>query len=586
MAEHALTHAHNLASLLAQQAQTQPDAPALIDYPRGRRQVMTFAQLEHATAQAAALLHQTGLAPGDRVLIFHPMAAGLYVALGAIFRLGLVALFVDPGMGRGHIDRCCELAPPKALLATPKAHLLRVVSGALRRIPIQFSTGWWVPGATRWQKRTGLEPLSTLYPATSETPALATFTSGSTGQPKLAIRTHGFLANQHAVLESTLGLRATGQEDTAQKDTGAAQPRVLTTLPIFVLSHLASGVCTVIPNVDIRRPGAVDAEPIFQSLETDAVTCLEGSPAFLARLAPHAAPPLKAAHRPAPLTTRQFPQIDRVFTGGAPVFPRLLDAVQQLAPNATLTAVYGSTEAEPIAHITRDELTPADRQAMNRGAGLPAGLPVGQISVEILPDRWGTAIGPLSRAEFAAQCLAAGETGEIVVSGSHVLPGYWQGRGDAESKIHVFDDTTDDSADATVNATVNATAEQRTRATTIWHRTGDAGYLDAEGRLWLLGRCSARIDDALGTLYPFAVECAAQEHPAVRQAALVQVHARRVLALSLYTAADQSQLQQLRTSLAWAGIEQILCLDTLPVDLRHNAKIDYARLQKQLEARR
>src|SRR6185369_11013626 len=97
--------------------------------------------------------------------------------------------------------------------------------------------------------------------------------------------------------------------------------------------------------------------------------------------------------------------------------------------------------------------------------------------------------------------------GEIVVAGGHVLRGYLHGHGDEETKIRVGD--------------------------AIWHRTGDAGYLDDRGRLWLLGRCSARIVDARGTLWPFAVECAARAVEGVERAALAEVDGGRVLALQI-----------------------------------------------------
>ena len=47
------------------------------------------------------------------------------------------------------------------------------------------------------------------------------------------------------------------------------------------------------------------------------------------------------------------------------------------------------------------------------------------------------------------------------------------------------------------------TGDEETKITVgehVWHRTGDAGYLDAQGRLWLLGRCSAKANDNDGVL--------------------------------------------------------------------------------------
>src|SRR5262245_59358069 len=54
-----------------------------------------------------------------------------------------------------------------------------------------------------------------------------------------------------------------------------------------------------------------------------------------------------------------------------------------------------------------------------------------------------------------------------------------------------------------------------------WHRTGDLGYIDSKGRLWLLGQCSAKICDSRGIVYPFAIESAAMDHPSVKRAGLV-----------------------------------------------------------------
>ena len=199
---------------------------------------------------------------------------------------------------------------------------------------------------------------------------------------------------------------------------------------------------------------------------------------------------------------------------------------------------------------------PQDIHAMLSGRGLVAGLPVKAIQVRILRDRWGSRIGPYTEVEFAAACLPPEQPGEIVVSGEHVLPGYLNGHGDHETKF-----------------SVNGT---------IWHRTGDAGYLDPRGRLWLLGRCAARIDDAHGFIYPFAVEAAASQYPLVRRSALVAHRGRRILAVQLDDRVSAADLSALRESLAWAHTDEIQVHKRLPVDKRHNAKIDYSALDKLL----
>lgn len=522
----------NLVTLLAEQARVRPAAPALIEGQGRARRVTTFAELDRRSQSAAARLRAAGLAPGAPVLIFQPMSSELYVALVAVVRLGAVAMFLDPSAGRRHLDRCCALSPPAALLASPRALWLRLLSPALRRIPRHFRLSGWAPWAPPLDA--GAAELA-IESVEASAPALLTFTSGSTGEPKAAMRTHGILVAQHRALAESLALTP-GEID-------------LATLPIFVLANLASGVTSVIPDADLRRPGAIDAEPVIAQLRAEDVTRSAASPAFYERLLDVVG---DGRHALAPLST--------IYTGGAPVFPRLLTRLADaVAASGRAVAVYGSTEAEPIAHIARNEISPDDLAAMRAGRGLLTGHPVPQIDLRILPDRWGHPLGPWTGAEFTRECLPADAVGEIVVSGEHVLPGYLGGRGDAETKFSV---------------------DGRR-----WHRTGDAGRLDAQGRLWLLGRCAARIEDARGMLYPFTVECAAQEVFGVRRAALLAMGQERWLAVEP-VAGEWPDHDGLTAIARAAGIDRIEAVDTIPVDVRHNAKIDYPALRHLLSGRR
>ena len=357
-------------------------------------------------------------------------------------------------------------------------------------------------------------------------PALITFTSGSTGTPKATVRSHRFLLAQHRVLAEDLELQA-GDVD-------------LTTLPIFVLANLASGVTSVLPDVGMRAPAAADPVALLRQIRAARPGRTAASPALLERLVRHL------------LSTGERLDVPRVFTGGAPVFPALLDALATVAPGASITAVYGSTEAEPIAKMNHREITDADRMLMRNGAGLLAGWPVSSIHVRIIPERWGTALGPYDCDRFEAEAAPSGRVGEIVVSGPHVLSGHLNGRGNEETKICVGD--------------------------RVWHRTGDAGYIDASGRLWLMGRCHAKVSDAHGTVYPLAVECAVSDIPGLRRTAFVSHQGRRVLVVELNGSREGMARVALNGRLQWAHLDQVLILDRIPVDGRHNAKVDYPAL--------
>jgi acyl-CoA synthetase (AMP-forming)/AMP-acid ligase II len=524
----------NIAAIVADWAARTPEAVALIDTWRRRTRRTTFRQLDAAGARGATLLLRKGLRPGDTVLVFQPMSTELYVALQALYRLGLTAMFLDPSAGREHLERCIALHPPQAFLGGPKAHLLRLVSPALRRIPRHFVLGLPIPGATWWKVSHALPPHPEVAACQADTPALLTFTSGSTGEPKAAVRTHGFLLAQHRALVSSLRLTA-GDVDVA-------------TMPIVLLANLASGVTSLIPNVDLRYPGSVAPAPIAAQIAEHRAVSSVASPAFFERLARHCA-----------LRRITLPSLRKLYTGGAPVFPRVLDLMQRMAPQAEVVSLYGSTEAEPIAHIARHELTTADLRDMLAGRGLLAGHPVPEIELRILRDSWGQPVGPFTRAEFAACCTPSGQPGEIVVAGEHVLAGYLHGRGDEETKFRVDG--------------------------VVWHRTGDAGYLDAEGRLWLLGRCAARIADEHGEVYPFAAETAVYQDERVRRAAFVSHRGRRVLAVEFHDPAAQPDLTLLRQAVAWTHVDEVRVCRTVPVDRRHNAKIDYPALYRMLEGK-
>ncbi|MFA6287685.1 MAG: AMP-binding protein [Opitutaceae bacterium] len=509
---------------LTEQARVRPEMVALIDDAAGR--TLTFAQLDDEVAKAAAWWRARRLKRGQAVLVFVPMSAELYVALLAIFRIGSVALFLDPSAGKDHLERCCARWAPDALLAIPKAHLLRLRSRALRAIRLKVTTGGWLPATVRWLTGATVERVTT-NDAQPQDAALVTFTSGSTGVPKGAVRTQGFLLAQYRALAPSIALEP-GDVD-------------LATLPVFTLANLAAGVTTVIPDVDLKKPCAVDAARVWAQIERRGVNRITASPAFFERLIE------EGRARRATLTG-----LRKLYTGGAPVFPRLLEALRVLAPNAEVVAVYGSTEAEPIAHIGAHEIEADDLAAMRGGRGLLSGVPVDEVKLRVVRDRWGEARGELSATAFAAECLPSGEAGEIVVAGDHVLKGYLGGIGDEETKFRIEGE--------------------------VWHRTGDAGLIDERGRVWLLGRCAARVDDSLGRLYPFGVECVAMTFAAVRRAAMVALDGRRVLVVEAER--DERLADELSAAVAWAQVDDVRFMATLPVDRRHNAKIDYPELKR------
>jgi acyl-coenzyme A synthetase/AMP-(fatty) acid ligase len=465
----------NLVEAFLAHAEARPDAPALIT-PDGRS--WSYARLAQASASLARAYGAAGIGQGDIVLIARGVSPGLYATLLALFRLGAVACFPEPAAGLEGVARAVEAARPKAMAAGALGRAIRPFSRALSSLPLLPGVGPALPGDG---------PLAATPP---EAPALITFTSGSTGRPKGIVRSSGFLQLQHDLIEET---RRTTPDDVD-----------LISLPVFILSNLAAGAASVIPVGNLRRPAQLNGAALRRQMARHAVNRVIAPPAVCARIVEDAA---------------ALPALSAMFTGGGPVFPNLLHAMRRAAPGARILAVYGSTEAEPIAHVAYDEIGQQDWADMAAGAGLLTGRPVPQIRLEI-------------------------EDAEIRVAGAHVNAGYLDPAHDASTKVR--------------------------RGGQVWHWTGDAGRLDGEGRLWLLGRHEARA----GALFPFAVETAALSWPGVRQAALLPGAPRAQLAVA-GARLDMADLSRRARAL---GPVDLVRVGQVPLDRRHNSKVDYTRL--------
>jgi acyl-CoA synthetase (AMP-forming)/AMP-acid ligase II len=512
----------NLVQLLIDRARAHPDKIALIDGLPGRERVTNYRELAGLVTGASRRLRAEMLAPGDVVMILHPISLELYVFLLGAFHAGLTAAFVDPSAGGSVVETACARLRPRGFFGSRKAQ-----AWAWTRPEVRSLGHHWCPRGFPFTRsfRLATAAAENAVEVPDDHPALVTFTSGSTGQPKGAARTHGFLLAQHAALERALDLRE-GQVD-------------LVTLPVFTLANLASGVASLLPGTDITRPAAVNASLLARQSRAHGVSRCAASPAVFRAF-------LKAGC---------LPDFHAIHTGGAPVFPSLLDELVKASPQTAVHAVYGSTEAEPIADLPWRDISPAIRERIRRGGGLPAGRPVREIELAILSLQEKNPADGWTDTLFSSRCLPVGQAGEIIVAGRHVLPGYLDGIGDSENKIHA--------------------------GGKIWHRTGDAGRLDEDGNLWLLGRAGAAVHRAgHSPLYPFEVEASLDGIPGLGRTALVEKDGQPAL---VFEGRTDSPPEPACTILAGLGVRRVIPLPTLPMDRRHQAKIDYPKLRRLLD---
>jgi acyl-CoA synthetase (AMP-forming)/AMP-acid ligase II len=474
----------NLIEPLLEQAARHPQRPAIIC----AHGCISYDALLQRSAALAQRLAQAGLRRGDVAMPVLDVGIALYVTLLALFRLGAVAVFPEPGSGLRGLRQAADALTIDALIGDWQRRLLRLVLPELRQVRIAVA-----PHATRSDGAP--DPVD--LPADAQ--ALITFTSGSTGRPKGIVRSHGFLLEQLRQINAVLQPR---EDDIA-----------LVSLPVFILGNLANGITSVLPDCDLRQPGEAIASVLLRQIERHRVNQLMLPPAMCKCLVDSGA---------------SLRHVTKVFTGGGPVFPDLLRRLSGLTPNARVSLIYGSSEAEPIAQLALDQIAGDDFQAMTDGAGLLAGAPVDGIRLRI-------------------------ENAEVWVSGPHVVKTYLNSLDDSGSK---------------------QTIDGR-----IWHRTGDAGRLDDRGRLWLLGRHQERV----GKLYPFAVEAAAHCVAGVRNAAFLRFDSGAILVIE-QDANSSVAFPRVRMSQLCANL-RVVKLPRIPMDSRHHSKVDYSSLRVMLRRR-
>lgn len=472
-------------------------------------------------AQAGArqqALRGLGLKPGDRVLLLARPGLALYVLMVALLAGGIVPVLIDPGMSRARMLESMRLSGARVVIgerAILRLWWLFPALWCMRR----FALDGRACGVARLPAGNAAALHCELLPP--EAHGLITFTSGSTGAPKGADRNHGSLIAQHEAI------RAHWQD----RDDDIDMP----CFPVLVLHNLCCGISTVLPAVDPATPGRPDAARVFAQLAAQRVTRLAAAPAFMAALVAHA-----AEH------DLRFPGLRSLVVGGATLPPGLAQSCLRVFPEAECRVVYGSTEAEPIADVQMAEIVLHGRSSRGHLLGHVApGTEVCVVAAGLPLD---------DEAAVRRAQLGPGESGEILVAGAHVLRRYVDNlAATRESKIARADGL-------------------------VWHRTGDVGHRDGSGRLWLEGRLKDAVEVNGIVRHTLALEKALDALPGVARSALV---AMADGSPALVLSGELPDAALLRERLFAQGFAQVrgFRIARMPVDGRHNSKIDRAALR-------
>ncbi len=528
------TQHQNIGEVFTAIARQQKGSVAVIEAATGKS--ATFGEMNEAAASYVSFFKSRGLRSGDRVMLMVTPSIDFYVLCFSLFKLGVVIILIDPGMGLDNLKKCIKHVSPDAFIGIPKAVLFRrLFSSTFKTVKQTFCCGF-----TFGLFGSDIRKLAGKYPAKKsgssakkDDLAAIIFTSGSTGIPKGVLYHHSTFLAQLRLIRDYYGI-SHGDVD-------------LPAFPLFGLFSTALGAKVVIPDMDSTKPAKVDPRLFVEAISRYEVSYSFGSPALWRVVAAHC--------------EREKMTLDPlrlVLIAGAPVPGWLVEQVESIVPkDAELHTPYGATESLPIVSMSGREIVRQTWPQTRQGKGICVGRVLPDIDVKVIP----ISDGPIPSIDEVT-CLGIGEIGEIIVKGDVVTSGYDHLPGEDDlAKIKA--------------------------GPGFYHRMGDTGYIDEVGRLWFCGRKSHRVETCDTILFPICCEAITNEHLQVYRSALVGIADPEnsgfkkpviIVEPEKQKGIDHKRLLGEVRELAAANelthkINNFLVYEDFPVDGRHNAKI-------------
>ncbi|MEU6844670.1 long-chain fatty acid--CoA ligase [Streptomyces sp. NPDC046716] len=437
-------------------------------------QQWTYEELHERVLRLAHALRALGIRKGDRVAYLGPNHPTFLETLFAAGALG--AVFVPLNTRLAAPELAHQVTDSGSTVLIHAAELTDVASAAdpsstVRRIALAEP----IDNALDYETLLAAEHTARLdEPVSPDDPCMIMYTSGTTGRAKGAVLTHANITWNSVNVLIDVDL--------------AADEVTLVTAPLF---HTAGLNMTCLPTLlkggRVVLLGAFDPDRVLDLIAAHHVTYMFGVPTMYDAMA--ASPRWASA---------DLSSLRTLNCGGAPVPERTIAAY--LARGLAFGQGYGMTEASPgILYLDREQTT-----AKAGSAGVPHFFT--DIRV-VLPD---------------GSDAAPGEKGEILVSGPHVMTGYWGLPGPTADAF-----TTDGQ----------------------WLRSGDIARLDEDGYAYVVDRVKDMFISGGENVYPAEVEGAILQHPAVAECAVVGVPdatwgevGRAVVVLTPGTHADEAAI--------------------------------------------
>ncbi len=296
----------NCIELFIEQSKNRPKEVAIyIPF----QEEISFEELLRNATKAQIFYQSLKIHPGDSVLLFDSLSSRLYSSIIALAASGITIILVEPWMPIAQIQSTIRLIKPKIFVSNSIGFIWGARVPAVRDIP-----QWIASSSIRSKSIDAALKLENVHP---DTPAILTFTSGTSGTPKGVIRSHGYLLKQHEIFAKHFESNKFRGPD-------------LCLFANFVLSNLASGRGSVIisPTWKPKILKSLDHLPTKNQ-----PTTLTTGPAFLIQLMKYS----------------QLPTLQLIHMGGALTDCWIFEKGFEHWPKARWSHVYGGSEVEPVA---------------------------------------------------------------------------------------------------------------------------------------------------------------------------------------------------------------------------------------------
>ncbi|MFM1987514.1 MAG: hypothetical protein RJA99_471 [Pseudomonadota bacterium] len=461
---------------LSTSAARYPDKTAIAYY--GRR--LSYASVaEQVDALAGWLQRAAGVKRGDRVILDLQNSPQFVIGYYAILRADAAVVPVNPMLRTDElrylcedsgarvailgqelldawrpllgesVDHACVVAYADCLPAEPDPALADVTlpeAVAAPRAPIAAADA--ARGALAWSDAIAAGHVPDAPRAGPDDLAVLPYTSGTTGHPKGCVHTHRTVMSTAAANSAWFGV------------TADAVP--LSVLPMFHVTGMQGGMNgPILAGATIVIMSRWDREACVRLIERYRITTITGITAMI----------VDWLNTPG-LETRDLSSLLRIGGGGAAMPEAVAKRLEELVGLPFIEG-YGLTETIAPTHINPP----------HRPKRQCAGIPIFNTDARVLDVETGAE-------------RAAGETGEIVVSGPQVFKGYWN----------------KPEADASVFIELDGKR---------FFRTGDLGHHDEDGYFFITDRLKRMINASGFKVWPAEVEAMLFAHPDVSEACVI-----------------------------------------------------------------